>query len=125
MNAILLKPVKLFQFKCNIAGVSPRPQLPRSFLTLPPQMSNAPLHNPCMKTANQFMQVQIQVPEDQFTAQAHRSTQLPHLPINDALQIKAAEYWLKLGEADQALKELEALPTRTWKCGWAIKTRIA
>ena len=32
---------------------------------------------------------------------------------------------LKLGEADLALKELEALPTKIWKCGWAIKTRIA
>jgi hypothetical protein len=91
------------------------------FFTLTLRMSNAPLHNPCMKTENEFMQVQIQVPDDQFTAQ---STQ-PNLPINDALQIKAAEYWLKLGEADQALKELEALPTRVWKCGWAIKTRIA
>lgn len=49
----------------------------------------------------------------------------PTLPINDALQIKAAEYWLKLGEADQALKELEALQSRSWKCRWALKTRIA
>jgi hypothetical protein len=47
------------------------------------------------------------------------------LPINDSLQIKAAEFWLKLGEADQALKELEALPKGTWKHGWAIKTRVA
>ena len=39
--------------------------------------------------------------------------------------VKAAEYWLKLGEADLALKELEALPTKIWKCGWALKTRIA
>jgi hypothetical protein len=28
-------------------------------------------------------------------------------------------YWLKLGEVDQALKELEKLPTRIWKYGWA------
>jgi hypothetical protein len=73
-----------------------------------------------MKT-KQFMQVQIQVPDN---PQVHQ-TQQPNLPIHDAIQIKAAEYWLKLGEADQALRELEALPTRTWKCGWALKTRIA
>jgi hypothetical protein len=49
----------------------------------------------------------------------------PHLPINDAIQIKAAEYWLGLGEADQALRELEALPSKIWTSGWALKTRIA
>ena len=82
-----------------------------------------------MKTANQFMQaVPIQVPDNQFTLQVHQVQQRPPnevLPINDALQIKAAEYWLKLGEADQALRELEALPSTSWKCGWALKTRIA
>jgi len=47
------------------------------------------------------------------------------LPVEHSLQIKAAEYWLKLGEADLALKELEKLPTRIWQSGWALKTRIA
>ena len=45
--------------------------------------------------------------------------------MQDSLQIKAAEYWLELGEADQALKELESLPSKSWKCGWALRTRIA
>ena len=70
-----------------------------------------------------FMQpVPIQVPDHQFTLQAH---QVQQRPPNDAIQIKAAEYWLKLGEADQALGELDALPSRFWTCGWAMKTRIA
>ena len=72
--------------------------------------------------------VQIQPQFNQFTLQVHPVQQRPPnevLPTNDALQIKAAEYWLKLGEADQALRELEALPSRIWKCGWALKTRIA
>jgi hypothetical protein len=79
-----------------------------------------------MKTEN-FMQAQIQVPNDQFPPQVHQVPQRPQelLPINQAIQIKAAEYWLKLGEADLALKELEALPTRIWRCRWALKTRIA
>ena len=47
------------------------------------------------------------------------------LPLDNSLQIQAAEYWLKLGEADLALKELEKLPTRIWRCRWALKTRIA
>ena len=47
------------------------------------------------------------------------------LPIRDSLLIKAAEYWLRLGEPDQALRELEGLSSRCWKCGWALKTRIA
>jgi hypothetical protein len=82
-----------------------------------------------MKTEDQFMQaVPIQVAEDLFLTQVHQAKpRPPHdlLPINEAIQIKAAEYWLKLGEADQALRELEALPSRSWKCGWALKTRIA
>ncbi len=32
------------------------------------------------------------------------------LSLSHQLRIKSAEYWLKLGEADQALKELERLP---------------
>jgi hypothetical protein len=83
-----------------------------------------------LTTEDQFVQViAIQAPEDhQFTIPIHQAKLRPPnevLPINDALQIKAAEYWLKLGEADQALRELEALPSRTWKCNWALKTRIA
>ena len=42
------------------------------------------------------------------------------LPLKASLQIKAAEYWLKLGEADQALRELEAPRSRIWTCAWAI-----
>ena len=85
-----------------------------------------------MKIENQFMQpAPIQVPDHQFTLPVHQAKPGPGpgpdnpLPINDAIRIKAAEYWLKLGEADLALKELEALPTKIWKCGWALKTRIA
>jgi hypothetical protein len=67
--------------------------------------------------------IQIQVPDKQFTH--HQAPQRPNLPINDALQIQAAELWLELGEADLALKELEKPPTRIWRCRWALKTRIA
>jgi hypothetical protein len=48
----------------------------------------------------------------------------PPLPINDALQIKAAGYWLKLGQADQALRELEQLPEKTWMNSAAVKLRV-
>jgi hypothetical protein len=72
-----------------------------------------------------FMQpVNILAPNDQSVPGVAQSVMGKALTIQDSLQIKAAEYWLKLGEADQALKELEALPSRSWKCGWALKTRI-
>jgi hypothetical protein len=79
-----------------------------------------------MKTANEFMQaIPIQVPEDRFTVQVHQVPQRPNLlPINDAIQIKAAEYWLKLGEADKALRELENLP-HTWNHPSAVRVRVA
>jgi len=69
--------------------------------------------------------VEIQAPNDQGVPGVAPSVNAKPLPTQDSLQIKSAEYWLKLGEADQALRELEALPSRSWKCGWALKTRIA
>jgi hypothetical protein len=80
-----------------------------------------------MKIENQFMQaVKMRVSDNQFPAQVHQVPQRRSnevLPIHDALQIKTAEYWLKLGEADQALRELENLSSNIWKCGWAVTTR--
>jgi len=69
--------------------------------------------------------VEILAPSDQFIPGVAQPVKAKPLPIQDSLQVKAAEYWLKLGEADQALKELEKLPSKSWKCGWALKTRIA
>ena len=69
--------------------------------------------------------VEILAPIDQFAPGVAQSGKGRNLTIQDALQIKAAEYWLKLGEADQALRELGGLPSRSWKCSWALKTRIA
>jgi len=83
-----------------------------------------------MKTANQCMQtIRIQVPGDyQFSLPIHQVPQpLPGnpLPINDGLQIRAAEYWLRLGEAVEALRELEKLPGTTWESPAAVKIRVA
>ena len=69
--------------------------------------------------------VEILAPNDQFAPGVAQSGKGRNLTIQDALQIKAAEYWLKLGEPDQALRERESLPAKIWKCGWALKTRIA
>ena len=102
---------------------------PHLFLGLDRICPTLPFTIPRMKTANQIMQVvQIQPQFNQFTIPIHQANpRSPNevLPINHAIQIKAAEYWLKLSEADHALRELEALPSRSWKCGWALKTRIA
>ncbi len=69
--------------------------------------------------------VEILAPEDRFIPGVAQSVNAKPLPMQASLQIKAAEYWLKLGEADQALRELEALPSKVWTSGWALKTRIA
>ena len=67
----------------------------------------------------------ILAPSDQFMPGVAQSGKAKPLSIQDSLQIKAAEYWLRLGEADLALKELEKLPSRIWNGRWALKTRIA
>jgi hypothetical protein len=79
-----------------------------------------------MNRKQRFMQpVEILALNDQFIPGVAQSGNAKPLPIQDSFQIKAAEYWLKLGEADQALKELEALPSRSWTSGWALRSRIA
>jgi hypothetical protein len=107
-------------------------------------MSNPPSHNYRMKLKNQFMlAVEIQALNDhsvspqvvlygpQLTSKDEKLPIKVEQPMKEALSmkaslhIKAAEYWFKLGEADQALKELEALPSRYWNHRWALKTRIA
>jgi hypothetical protein len=80
---------------------------------------------PRMKTKRFMQPVEILAPNNQFIPGVAQSVKGRPLTIQASVQIKAAEYWLKLGEADQALRELEALPPRIWKCGWALKTRIA
>ena len=101
-------------------------------------MSNPPCHDSQMKLEQLMPVVEIQAAKDQGVASLvvlhgtqFASQEEKTLPMKDALSlkasltIKAAEYWLKLGEADQALRELEALPSRFWSHGWALKTRIA
>ncbi len=73
-----------------------------------------------MKIEIEFTPAEVEVPV-QFTPQP--STPPP--PSNDALRIKAAEYWLKLGEADEALRELEKLRRGTWESASAVEIRFA
>jgi hypothetical protein len=72
-----------------------------------------------MKIEIEFMQAEVQVP-----VQCTTQPTTPHLPVTDALQIKAAEYWLRLGEADEALSELENLPRKSWESPYAIEIRV-
>src|ERR1039458_6891550 len=86
---------------------------------------------PRMKTKQFRQSVNNQGVTPQVLLHVAQLAQEEKLPMEEALslktslQIKAAEYWLKLGEADQALRELEALPSRIWNHSWALKTRIA
>ena len=47
------------------------------------------------------------------------------IPLKHDLRVKAAEYWLILGEVDDALRELDALPKRTWNHPWPLRVRLA
>jgi hypothetical protein len=80
-----------------------------------------------MKIAIQFMQpVQMTRPDRQLCQKRHQAKGPDQaLPINDAIQIKAAECWLRLGEADRALRELESLPHKAWSHPSAVRVRVA
>jgi len=47
------------------------------------------------------------------------------LSLSHALRIRSAEYWLRVGEADQTLRELEALPQSAWNHPSAVEARVA
>ena len=69
----------------------------------------------------QFIQaVRTPSPVDRFILQAAQRLSQSH-----AIRIKSAEFWLKLGEADQALRELESLSAVIWNDPSAVKIRVA
>jgi len=41
-----------------------------------------------------------------------------NLSMKDALRVKSAEMWLRLGEPFQAFQELQRLTRRAWKHPW-------
>jgi len=45
--------------------------------------------------------------------------------LEDALLVKSAEYWLKLGEPVQALMELQQLPKSKKKDPWVVKIFVS
>jgi hypothetical protein len=47
------------------------------------------------------------------------------MALKDALRVKSAEYWLKLGQPVQALMELEKLPKSALNHPWALRTHVA
>ena len=47
------------------------------------------------------------------------------LSMGDALRIQSAHYWLELGQPDEALRELEALPSRVWLHPLTVRVRLA
>jgi hypothetical protein len=48
-----------------------------------------------------------------------------NLKLHDALRVKAAEYWLKLGEPAQAILELQGLPGDLQKHTWVVRVSLA
>jgi hypothetical protein len=47
------------------------------------------------------------------------------LSMEDRLRVKSAEYWLKLGDHTQALKELGELPEPLKKHPWVIRVHVS
>jgi hypothetical protein len=70
--------------------------------------------------------VQAPQPTPHHEPGPHPSTSLkPRLSLSHQIRVKSAEYWLRLGEADEAVRELEALPSKSWNHPWAVRVRVA
>ena len=59
------------------------------------------------------------------TTTCEAETYQGQLRLKDALRVKSAEYWLKLGQPDQALLELQALPKSVQSLSWVLKVHVA
>jgi hypothetical protein len=77
------------------------------------------------KLRQPLQDLQIRATKNKQRSGSSRSAPHKMLSLSHALRIKGAEYWLKLGEADEALRELERLPRLTWNHPAALKARIA
>jgi hypothetical protein len=70
--------------------------------------------------------IEFQAPTDQDRSDSHQPTTIKnHLSIPHAVRIQSAKCWLELGQADEALRELEALPMKAWNHPLAVEARVA
>jgi len=69
--------------------------------------------------------MQVRQPNDRFTVPIIKGPGAEVLPMKDTLQVKAAEFWLKMGEADRALRELERLSKTSWNQPFAVKVQAS
>ncbi len=47
------------------------------------------------------------------------------LPMSDALRVRSAEYWLGLGQADEAALELAKVSDLSKKHRWVVRTMVS
>lgn len=47
------------------------------------------------------------------------------LHLRDALSVRSADFWLRLGQPEIALKELQTLPERARHHAWPLKIQLA
>ena len=46
------------------------------------------------------------------------------LPLREAIPVRSAEFWLQLGEREQALKELQTLPEPARQHAWPQRVHL-
>ena len=77
----------------------------------------------CIPFASRWHVAPVPLPEqldlglDQITATG--------LPLREAIPVRSAEYWLRFGEPDLALKELETLPESAHQHAWPRRVHLA
>jgi hypothetical protein len=70
--------------------------------------------------------IEIQAPTNQENSTSQQPSLINNqLSTSHAVRVKSAEYWLERSQADQALRELEALATQAWNHPLAVKARVA
>jgi hypothetical protein len=80
--------------------------------------------NPILASGDQYSQPPQPAPR-QNKCRPHPASINGRLSLSHLIQVRSAEFWLRLGEADEAARELENLPRRAWNHPLVVKIRVA
>ena len=87
-------------------------------IALKPEVSNRP--EPVWGCRSRFKS-----PDSRFGTVVRTERTPGEIPLECALKIKSAEFWLKLGDPTQALLEIQDLPEFLQTHPWPLKVRVA
>ena len=94
------------------------------FLRVGQSVSTLPIHNAGMKLLLRPLDLLEIIEPDDLMESPRLGNPRPANRLDEAVRIKSAELWLDLGCPEEALRQLEALPSVAWMHPAVIRARV-